>query len=151
MQTESYIWGYITGIGTILMGLLWVPLVLNGMAFGAWMEGSDWYRENAPSAVIEAAVIAIILTGIGFLVIFKKALGWYLIWLILAVLGVICFLTFVGFASSYYAGNDVDSRLLNDAPEVYLMFIHQFLLLSVFFLTLLWIQVRYWRKRRALI
>jgi len=115
------------------------------------MEGIEWYRNNAPSAVVEATVLAIILSGIGLLVIAKKALGWYLIWLILGVLGTICFLTLVSFAYSYYTGNDADTRLLNDAPEVYLMFIHQFLVLSVFFLTLLWIQIRYWRKRTAMI
>ena len=124
------------------MGLLWVPLVLNGMAFGAWMEGSDWYWENAPSAVIEAAVIAIILTGIGFLVIFKKALGWYLIWLILSVLGVIFLSMFVGITYSYLAGT---------GDGAYLFGVGMFFALSVFFLTLLWIQVRYWRKRKALI
>ena len=151
MLTKSYTWGYITGAGAILMGLLWVPLVLNGMAFGAWIEGIDWYRENAPSAVIEAAVIAIILTGIGFLVIFKKALGWYLIWLILSVPGVICLLTFVSFAYTYYTGKDFGSGELNETPELDLFFTHLFLALSVFFLTLLWIQVRYWRRRRAMI
>jgi len=124
------------------MGLLWVPLVLNGMAFGAWMEGSDWYRENAPSAVIEAAVIAIILTGIGFLVIFKKALGWYLIWLILSVLGVIFLSMFVGITYSYLAGTGYGADIFG---------VGMFFVLSVFFLTLLWIQVRYWRKRKALI
>ena len=142
VQTKFYIWGYITGVGTILMGLLWVPLVLNGMAFGAWMEGSDWYRENAPSAVIEAAVIAIILTGIGFLVIFKKALGWYLIWLILSVVGVIFLSMFVGITYSYLAGTGYGADIFG---------VGMFFVLSVFFLTLLWIQVRYWRKRRALI
>ena len=151
MQFKSYIWGYITGIGTLLMGLLWVPLEFNHSAFRTWMEGIEWYRNNALSPVVEATVLAIILSGIGLLVILKKALGWYLIWLNLGVLGAICFLTLVAFAYSYYTGNDADTRLLNDAPEVYLMFIHQFLLLSVFFLTLLWIQVRYWRKRKALI
>ena len=124
------------------MGLLWVPLVLNGMAFGAWREGSDWYRENAPSAVIEAAVIAIILTGIGFLVIFKKALGWYLIWLILSVVGVIFLSMFVGITYSYLAGTGYGADIFG---------VGMFFVLSVFFLTLLWIQVRYWRKRKALI
>ena len=133
------------------MGLLWVPLELNHSALRTWMEGIEWYRNNAPSAVVEATVLAIILSGIGLLVIAKKALGWYLVWLILGVLGTICFLTLLGFAYEYYMGNDPDNRLLNDAPEVYLMFIHQFLVLSVFFLTLLWIQIRYWRKRTAMI
>ena len=124
------------------MGLLWVPLVFNGMAFGSWMEGSDWYRENAPSAIIEAAVIAIILTGIGFLVIFKKALGWYLIWLILSVLGVIFLSMFVGITYSYLAVTGDDAYLFGSG---------MFFVLSVFFLALLWVQVRYWRKRKALI
>ena len=142
MLTKSYTWGYITGAGAILMGLLWVPLVLNGMAFGAWIEGIDWYRENAPSAVIEAAVIAIILTGIGFLVIFKKALGWYLIWLILFVIGVIFLSMFVGITYSYLAGIGYGADIFG---------ISLFFVLSVFFLSLLWVQVRYWRKRKALI
>ena len=142
VQTKSYIWGYITGIAAILMGLLWVPLVLNGMAFGAWMEGSDWYRENAPSAVIEAAVIAIILTGIGFLVIFKKALGWQLIWLILFVFGVFFFSMFAAMTYSYLTGTGYGADIFG---------VGMFFVLSVFFLTLLWIQVRYWRKRKALI
>jgi hypothetical protein len=41
MLAKSYIWGYITGIGTILMGLLWVPLEFNGMVFGTAMEGHE--------------------------------------------------------------------------------------------------------------
>tara|TARA_Y100001960_G_scaffold282742_1_gene317315 strand:+ start:99 stop:416 length:318 start_codon:yes stop_codon:yes gene_type:complete len=31
-------------------------------------------------------------------------------------------LSLVGFARSFYTGNDADSRLLNDAPEVYLFY-----------------------------
>ena len=124
------------------MGLLWVPLAFNGMAFGSWMEGIEWYRNSAPSAVVEATVLAIILSGIGFLVIFKKALGWYLIWLILSVLGVIFLSMFVGITYSYLAGIGYGADIFG---------VGMFFVLSVFFLTLLWIQVRYWRRRKALI
>jgi len=142
LQTKSYIWGYITGIGTILMGLLWVPFEFNAMVFGSWMEGPAWYMENAPDAVIRATVIAIALTSIGLLVVFKKALGWHLIWLILLAFGVIFLSIFVGMTYAYIAGAGFGADLFG---------ISLFSALSVFFLTLLWVQVRYWRSRRAML
>ena len=143
LQTKSYIWGYITGIGTILMGLLWVPFEFNSMVFGLWMEGHAWYRENAPDAVIRATVKAIALTSIGLLVVFKKALGWYLIWLILFSFGVIFLSIFVGMTYTF----------IMDAgtSEADLFGISLFSALSVVFLTLLWVQIRYWRSRRAML
>jgi heme/copper-type cytochrome/quinol oxidase subunit 4 len=142
LQTKSYIWGYITGIGTILVGLVWVPFEFNAMVFGSWMEGPAWYMENAPDAVIRATVIAIALTSIGLLVVFKKALGWHLIWLILLAFGVIFLSIFVGMTYTF----------IMDAgtSEADLFGISLFSALSVFFLTLLWVQIRYWRSRRAM-
>jgi len=141
LQTKSYIWGYITGIGTILVGLVWVPFEFNSMVFGLWMEGHAWYRENAPDAVIRATVIAIALTSIGLLVVFKKALGWHLIWLILLAFGVIFLSIFVGMTYAYIAGSGFGADLFG---------ISLFSALSVFFLTLLWAQIRYWRSRSAM-
>jgi len=125
------------------MGLLWVPFEFNSMVFGSWMEGPAWYMENAPDAVIRATVIAIALTSIGLLVVFKKALGWYLIWLILFSFGVIFLSIFVGMTYTF----------IMDAgtSEADLFGISLFSALSAFFLTLLWVQVRYWRSRRAML
>ncbi len=142
VPTKSYIWGYVTGIGTILMGLAWVPFEFNSMVFGAAMEGHEWYRENAPDSIIRATVIGIALTSIGLLVVFKKALGWQLIWLILFFFGMIFLSLFVGMTYSYVTGAGFGADIFG---------ISMFSVLSVFFITLLWIQIRYWRSRRALL
>ena len=105
------------------------------------MEGPAWYMENAPDAVIRATVIAIALTSIGLLVVFKKALGWHLIWLILLAFGVIFLSLFVGMAYAYITGVGFGADLFG---------ISLFSALSVFFLTLLWVQIRYWRSRSAM-
>jgi len=79
---------------------------------------------------------------VGGLIVFKKSLGWYVQYPFLFSLGGF-FLFLAGMLVEYQINNRVDFDTLFGTAA--------FLALSAFFFALLWIQVRYWRNRKAML
>ena len=151
-QSKSYIWGYITGITVILLGVTPILASLFYSVDGEWsfsfikslVTSIQWtelvghiYPRSSPEGTIWIVLCVIILVGV--LIVFKKSLGWYAhIWFLFLLGGLFLFLA--GWLVEFQINNRVDSDTLFGTAT--------FLVLSAFCFALLWIQVRYWRKRR---
>jgi hypothetical protein len=153
MPTKTYIWGYITGITVILLGV--APILAS---FIYWVDG-EWIFSFTKPLVISIQSIDVELTYpglstevlttifgviilVGGLIVFKKSLGWYVQYPFLFLLGGV-FLFLAGILVEYQINNRVDFDTLFGTAA--------FLALSAFFFALLWIQVRYWRNRKAML
>ena len=153
MPTKSYIWGYITGITVILLGVTpilasFFYLVDGGRSFSfikSLVTSIQWtefvghiYPRLSTEGTIWIVLCVIILVGV--LIVFKKSLGWY---------AHIYFLFFLGGLFLFLAGSLVEFQINNRVDSDTLFGTATFLALSAFFFALLWIQVRYWRIRKA--
>ena len=152
-QTKSYIWGYITGITAILLGVTPILALLFYSVDGEWsfsfikslVTSIQWtelvghiYPRSSPEGTIWILLCVSILVGV--LIVFKKSLGWYAhIWFLFLLGGL--FLFVAGISVVFQINNRVDSDTLFGAAT--------FLVLSAFCFALLWIQERYWRNRKA--
>ena len=96
------------------------------------------YPRLSTEVLIWIVLCAIILVGV--LIVFKKSLGWYAhIWFLFLLGGLFLFLA--GWLVEYQINNRVDFDTLFGTAA--------YLALSAFFFAFLWIQVRYWRIRKA--
>ncbi len=153
MPTKSYIWGYITGIIVILLGV--APILAS---FIYWVDG-EWIFSFTKPLVISIQRFDVELTYpglstevlrtifgviilVGVLIVFKRSLGWYVQYPFLFLLGGF-FLFLAGMLVEYQINNRVDFDTLFGTAA--------FLALSAFFFALLWIQVRYWRNRKVML
>ena len=90
MQLKSYIWGYITGITVILLGVTPILALLFYSVDGGWsfsfikslVTSIQWtefvghiYPRLSTEVPIWIVLCVIILAGV--LIVFKKSLGWY--------------------------------------------------------------------------
>ena len=152
-QTKSYIWGYITGITVILLGVTPILALLFYSVDGEWsfsfikslvtsIQWTEFVGLIYPSLSIEGTIwiVLCVIILVGVLIVFKKSLGWYAhIW----------FLFLLGGLSLFLAGSLVEFQINNRVDSDTLFGTATSLALSVFCFTLLWIQVRYWRSRRT--
>ncbi len=154
VQTKSYIWGYITGITVILLGVTPILASLFYSVDGEWsfsfikslVTSIQWtefvghiYPRLSTEALIWIVLCVIILVGV--LIVFKKSLGWYAhIWFLFLLGGLFLFLA--GWLVEFQINNRVDSDTLFGTATS--------LALGVFCFTLLWVQERYWRNRKAI-
>ena len=154
MPTKSYIWGYITGITAILLGVTPILALLFYSVEGEWsfsfikslVTSIQWtelvghiYPTSSPEGTIWILLCVSILVGV--LIVFKKSLGWYAhIWFLFLLGGL--FLFPAGILVKFQINNRVDSDLLFGTAT--------FLALSAFCFALLWVQERYWRNRKAI-
>ena len=153
VPTKSYIWGYITGITVILLGVIPILASFFYLVDGGWsfsfikslVTSIQWtefvghiYPRLSTEVLIWIVLCVIILVGV--LIVFKRSLGWYVQYPFLFLLGGF-FLFLAGMLVDYQINNRVDFDTLFGTAA--------FLALSAFFFALLWIQVRYWRNRRA--
>ena len=147
----SYIWGYITGITLILVG---IGLILASNTYEIdgelvltfskphFPERSDVDLDQyVPSVEVMRAIAGVIIL-VGVLIVFKRSLGWYVQYPFLFLLGGF-FLFLAGMLVEYQINNRVDFDTLFGTAA--------FLALSAFFFALLWIQVRYWRNRKVML
>ena len=155
IHSKSYIWGYITGITAILLGVTPILASFFYLVDGGWsfsftkslVTSIQWtefvghiYPRLSTEGTIWIVLCVIILVGV--LIVFKKSLGWYAhIWFLFLLGGLFLFLA--GWLVEYQINNRVDSDTLFGTATS--------LALSVFCFALLWIQVRYWRNRRAML
>ena len=153
MPTKSYIWGYITGITVILLGVTPILALLFYSVDGEWsfsfikslVTSIQWtelvghiYPTSSPEGTIWILLCVSILVGV--LIVFKKSLGWYAhIWSLFLLGGGCLFVA--GILVKFQINNRVDSDLLFGTATS--------LVLSAFCFALLWVQVRYWRNRKA--
>ena len=153
VQTKSYIWGYITGITAILLGVTPILASLFYSVDGEWsfsfikslvtsIQWTEFVGHIYPRLSTEALIWIVLCVSIlvGVLIVFKKSLGWYAhIWFLFLLGGLFLFLA--GSLVAFQINNSVDSDTLFGTAT--------FLALSVFCFALLWIQERYWRNRKA--
>ena len=153
LPTKSYIWGYITGITAILLGVTPILALLFYSVDGEWsfsfikslVTSIQWtelvghiYPTSSPEGTIWILLCVSILVGV--LIVFKKSLGWYAhIWFLFLMGGL--FLFVAGILVVFQINNRVDSDLLFGTATS--------LALSAFCFALFWIQDRYWRNRKA--
>ena len=153
LPTKSYIWGYITGITAILLGVTPILALLFYSVDGEWsfsfikslVTSIQWtelvghiYPRSSPEGTIWILLCVSILVGV--LIVFKKSLGWYAhIW----------FLFLLGGGCLFVAGISVKFQIDNRVDSDTLFGTATFLALSAFCFALLWIQDRYWRNRKA--
>ena len=134
MPAKSYIWGRISGVLSILTGVFWV---LN--------------FSPAPhlDLVVHLSMSTLFVVG-GVLVLLKKSLEWYLMYLHLFLVGSML-LYFAAGSVEWYLGDrwtlteiigiQVDSNPLPVISAVAAIGIGCYLLL--------WVQIRYWNRRKA--
>ena len=138
VPTKSYIWGWITGVLTILIGILYAYGAAVSFHVNIDMNGMS-VDEAERSRLIEFSLAALVCAS-GVLIILKKALGWYLLYLMLFLLGAGFFFMLFLATFQFIVGEEIE-----------VLFIGMFSVPTAFFFILLWIQVRYWRSRRALL
>ena len=154
LPSKSYIWGYITGITVILLGVTPILASFFYLVDGGWsfsfikslVTSIQWtefvghiYPRLSTEVLIWIVLCVIILVGV--LIVFKKSLGWY---------AHIYFLFFLGGLFLFLAGSLVEFQINNRVDSDTLFGTATFLALSAFFFALLWIQERYWRNRKAI-
>ena len=153
MPTKSYIWGYITGITVILLGVTPILASLFYSVDGGWsfsfikslvtsIQWTEFVGHIYPRLSTEVPILIVLCVIIlaGVLIVFKKSLGWY---------AHIYFLFFLGGLFLFLAGSLVEFQINNRVDSDALFGTATFLALSVFCFALLWVQVRYWRIRKA--
>ena len=144
MPAKSYIWGRISGVLSILAGFLW-PL---NFFLGADLDGVAVYLP----------ISALMVIG-GVLVLLKKSLGWYLMYLHLFLVGSLLLylavvywgwrnrpsnmnLTSIGFGEiRIQVGSDPLPAISAVTALVAALGVGCYLLL--------WVQIRYWNRRKA--
>jgi hypothetical protein len=134
MPAKSYIWGRISGVLSILAGFLWA---LN-FSLGTHLD-----------VAVYLSISTLIVIG-GVLVLLKKSLGWYLMYLHLFLVGSLL-LYLAASSVQWYLGDrwtlteiigiQVDSNPLPVISAVAAIGIGCYLLL--------WVQIRYWHRRKA--
>ena len=130
MKTKSYIWGMILGIGMILEGFATIVLSQNlsplHYALMSEYEIVDKLLSTFKPYVVPMGGFEVF---VGVLIAYKKAIGWYLLYLTLIVMGIGA-LVFVA------------TNLLQEWLILAICFAF-----SLFCLVFLWLQVKYWQSR----
>ena len=138
MPAKSYIWGRISGVLSILTGVFWV---LN--------------FSPAPhlDLAVHLSMSTLFVVG-GVLVLLKKSLGWYLMYLHLFLVGSML-LYFAAGSVEWYLGDRwtlTEFRFGEISIQVGsnpLPAISAVAAVGVGFYLLLWVQIRYWNRRKA--
>ena len=154
IQPKSYIWGYITGITVILLGVAPILASFFYLVDGGWsfsfikslvtsIQWTEFVGHIYPrlSTEVPIWIVLCVIILVGVLIVFKKSLGWY---------AHIYFLFFLGGLFLFLAGTLVDYQIDNRVDFDTLFGTATFFALSAFFLALLWVQERYWRNRKAI-
>ena len=128
--TKSYIWGWITGVLVILIGILFAFVAVVNFQLDLDIEMSI---DSAKTRLLVGLAISIVVVADGILILLKKAVGWYLQYLFLFLAG--AFLLIFISDSLFQDGLEIHPPLLTLGA------------IGVFCFILLWIQVRYWRNR----
>ena len=140
MPVKSYTWGWITGVLVILIGILSAYVAVTNFQSDLDIEMSV---DSAKTRLLVGLAISIVVVANGILILLKKAVGWYLQYFFLFLAGV-----FLLILISDSLFQDISDSLFQGGLEI-----HPPLLtlgaIGVFCFILLWIQVRYWRSRRA--
>ena len=140
VPTKSYIWGWITGVLVILIGILSAFVAATNFQSDLDIEMSV---DSAKTRLLVGLAISIVVVADGILILLKKAVGWYLQYLFLFLAG-----AFLLILISDSLFQDISDSLFQGGLEI-----HPPLLtlgaIGVFCFMLLWIQIRYWRSRRA--
>ena len=130
MPTKSYIWGMILGISMILEGFATIVLSQNlsplHNALMSEYEIVDKLLSTFKPYVLPMGGFEVF---VGVLIAYKKAIGWYLLYLTLIVMGIGA-LVFVA------------TNLLQEWWILAICFAF-----SLFCLVFLWLQVKYWKSR----
>ena len=143
VNPENYIWGYISGLLSIVSGLLWA------LIFFIASDLQVMYGSTTPSLIPSVAISAVIIIG-GFLVFLKHSLGWYLMYLQLFLVGGLFVYLSAGSAYDYFNNGwtpiEVDGMQVGSNP---LPAIAILAAIGIGCYLLLWVQIRYWNRRRA--
>ena len=132
----GYLWGRILGIILILKGGVIIVGVRLFPRFDPFLYQQTVLESNSPlmySAFFLAAIIVIS----GVLILFKKALGWYLLYLMLALVG-------IGIPAFLVVAIGSDLNRIDTTTIWFAIVAIVLTLLCWFFLS---IQVKYWRRR----
>ena len=140
MQTKSYIWGWITGVLVILIGILFAFVAVANLQLNFDIEMSI---DSAKTRLLVGLAISIVVVANGILILLKKAVGWYLQYFFLFLAG-----AFLLILISDSLFQDISDSLFQGGLEIHPPLL-TFGAIGVFCFILLWIQIRYWRSRRA--
>ena len=132
----GYLWGRILGIILILKGVAVIAGARFFPRFDPFLYSQTVLEWDSP-LMQTAYMVAPIFVIPGVLILLKKTLGWYLLYLMLALvgIGIPAFLA-VAIGTDF---NKIDSSMIDFALVVFVLT----LLCWVF----LWIQVKYWKRR----
>ena len=140
MPTKYYIWGWIPGVLVILIGILFAFVAATNFQLGLDIEMSI---DSAKTRLLVGLAISIVVVADGILILLKKAVGWYLQYFFLFLAG-----AFLLILISDSLFQDISDSLFQGRLEIHPPLL-TFGAIGVFCFILLWIQVRYWRSRRA--
>ncbi|MGE4635879.1 MAG: hypothetical protein AAEI92_11030 [Arenicellales bacterium] len=130
MPTKSYIWGMILGIGLVLEGATVILLSQNWSPLHYALMGEYEIVDKLLSTINQYAFpMGGFEVFVGVLIAYRKAIGWYLLYLTLIVMGIGA-LVFVA----------------TNLSEEWLILAICFAF-SLFCLVFLWLQLKYWRSR----
>jgi len=130
MPTKSYIWGMILGIGLVLEGAAVILLSQNWSPLHYGLMGEYEIVDKLLSTISQYAFpMGGFEVFVGVLIAYRKAIGWYLLYLTLIVMGIGA-LVFVA----------------TNLSEEWLILAICFAF-SLFCLVFLWLQLKYWRSR----
>ena len=140
-QSLGYTWGRILGVLQIITGVA----IIVAMRFAPHFDPvlfpqvhSEW---SSPNMLVTYAQCAVLIVP-GFLILFKKSLGWYLLFLIhpLIVVGIFCIVVEAVSIPAFYGVY----------PSVFMPIgVVIAFVVSILPLIFLWTQVRYWKRRSA--
>lgn len=124
----------------ILIGILSAYVAVTNFQIDLDIEMSI---DSAKTRMLVGLAISIVVVADGILILLKKTVGWYLQYLFLFLAGV--FLLILVSDSLF---QDISDSLFQGGLEIHPPLL-TFGAIGVFCFILLWIQIRYWRSRRA--
>ena len=130
MPTKSYIWGVILGIGMVLEGFATILIFQNLSPLHYALMGENEIVGDLLSTIRPyASPMGGFEVLVGVLIAYRKAIGWYLLYLVLIVMGI---------GALVFAATNLLQEWLIFA--IYFTF-------SLFCWAFLWLQVKYWQSR----